>query len=444
MTRTIDSRSQYPAAFAGMLACLASFGVTFSFYLAVIGRIDYLWRTDWIPGLLAPAFACYLAAASFEHPSNDGFRRWLDQFLYTAGLSFIAEYGLVYMVRIKPIPLSALVAGVGLSTASALWVTRALPRMRRQHSGVLLVGFDSIARALVSSLGQRIVGVLDADAGRVPADLRLLGTPGQLAEAVATTHPGRIIVSGRTSLSQIPPRLLLNLRYSGITIDAAASVYQSAFSRVCWARMRPFDLLFPASTHGNAVVVMVQSIYTNLIGLALLLLLLPLLVAIMALIALTSGGEPVLQQIEYLGFERTPFERFRFRTCGRDGRLTRIGSALTRLHLVALPQLLNVVRGEMALFGPPPVRKEFADRLSQLIPVYARRFMVKPGLLSWSRVNLSPSNTMPDEVSRLEYEIYYAEEGSVSLDLEILIRSIWRAFFASGSRGTPRASSESS
>ena len=97
---------------------------------------------------------------------------------------------------------------------------------------------------------------------------------------------------------------------------------------------------------------------------------------------------------------------------------------ICRLHLVNMPQLINVVRGEMALFGPPPVRTRFAERLRQLLPIYSQRFAVKPGILGWSQVNLRSCEPAPDETLRLEYDLYYVKQESPSLDLDIFVRTI--------------------
>jgi lipopolysaccharide/colanic/teichoic acid biosynthesis glycosyltransferase len=94
--------------------------------------------------------------------------------------------------------------------------------------------------------------------------------------------------------------------------------------------------------------------------------------------------------------------------------------------MVDLPQLINVVRGEMAFIGPPPVRKEFGARIAQIIPFYSARFTAKPGVLGWSQCQLAGSAAVPDESVRLEYDLYYVQEVMPSLDFEILFRSIFR------------------
>jgi lipopolysaccharide/colanic/teichoic acid biosynthesis glycosyltransferase len=169
----------------------------------------------------------------------------------------------------------------------------------------------------------------------------------------------------------------------------------------------------------------VQAIYTNVIGLGSLLVLSPLLTLLAASIVLFGAGGPVLEHTECLGFQMIPFDLLRFGTRRRDGRPHGIGKTLSALHLAFLPRLINVVRGEMAFFGPPPVRVEFAQRLGRLIPVYAHRFTVKPGILGWSQMNLGISVGTPDEALRLEYDLYYVKQNSVSLDLEILLRTLF-------------------
>jgi lipopolysaccharide/colanic/teichoic acid biosynthesis glycosyltransferase len=178
----------------------------------------------------------------------------------------------------------------------------------------------------------------------------------------------------------------------------------------------------------NRSAMALQAVYTNLIGLALLLSLSPVLLVTAILVAMAARRAP-LESIECPGFQRIPFYLLRFRSRRLDGELSWAGRALNQLHLVNLPQLINVVRGEMALFGPPPVRKEFAGRLGQLLAAYPHRFAVKPGIIGWSQANLqhpSSSGPLPDESLRLGYDLYYAKQESPSLDLDIFLRTVFR------------------
>lgn len=409
------------------LACFTCFGAAWWGYALIIRATEVSWSAGWF-GLLIAAITCWFSITDFQHPQKAGLSRSLDQFFYAAGLGMVLQYGIAYLLSIQPIPLGALLAGTILSLISADLLRRWFSRMLAEGSaGILLVGYDSVAGALIPSLEAPIVGVLNEDATRVPPQLPLLGEPDQLAAAVATKEPSRIIVSGRKSCSQIPFELLLKLEYSGVAIDGAPVLYESAFCRVRWDSVRPFDLMFSEAENANPLEVAIRAIYTNLIGLLLLLVFAPVLIAVAVLVAVSGGGGAILEHTECLGLQRTPFRRLRFRTCRDDGEKTTIGRALSRCHLAGMPQIINVVRGEMALFGPPPVRKEFADRLTQMIPVYPYRFTAKPGLLGWSQAHLRRSDAVADEKMRLEYDLYYVKRASVSLDLEILLRSALKA-----------------
>jgi lipopolysaccharide/colanic/teichoic acid biosynthesis glycosyltransferase len=163
-------------------------------------------------------------------------------------------------------------------------------------------------------------------------------------------------------------------------------------------------------------------------------LLAPLLIIVSLAVAVFSGPGPVLERIECAGFRYIPFGLLRFRTRPLDGSdaMTRVGRILSRLRLVNLPQLINVVRGEMALVGPHPVRREFAYYLTDLMPFYSHRFSVKPGILGWAQMHV-PKTIMPaSECLRIEYDLYYIKEGSPWLDAQILI-----SILLSGGRGRP-------
>ena len=172
-------------------------------------------------------------------------------------------------------------------------------------------------------------------------------------------------------------------------------------------------------------VVAVQAVYSNLLGLTLLVVLSPVLIVLGVVARGAAGAGSFFDEAECAGFQNIPFARLRFRTRrARSGELTWVGRVILRLGLVNLPQFLNIVRGEMALFGPPPVRRELASRLRQLIPFYAHRFTMKPGLLGWAQTHRRLIQGIPEETLQLEYDLYYIKESSPSLDFEILLRRL--------------------
>jgi lipopolysaccharide/colanic/teichoic acid biosynthesis glycosyltransferase len=170
----------------------------------------------------------------------------------------------------------------------------------------------------------------------------------------------------------------------------------------------------------------IQAVYTNLVALTLLLALSPLLLILCAAVACFSGPGPVFESLECAGFQYIPFRLLRFRTTRLDGTgtRTRVGRIISRLHLANLPQLLNVVRGDMALVGPRPVRSEFARYLTDVMPFHSHRFSVKPGILGWAQMHAPRGGRLADECCQIEYDLFYIKEGSLWMDAEIMLESL--------------------
>jgi lipopolysaccharide/colanic/teichoic acid biosynthesis glycosyltransferase len=140
-----------------------------------------------------------------------------------------------------------------------------------------------------------------------------------------------------------------------------------------------------------------------------------------------GGPGPVFESIECAGFQYIPFRLLRFRTTSTAGdeRRTPAGRLITKLGFVNLPQLINIVRGDMALVGPRPARRAFAHHLTQVMPFYAHRFSVKPGIIGWAQIHSTGgSQDLPDECRDIEYDLFYIKEGSLWMDIEILVDAI--------------------
>jgi lipopolysaccharide/colanic/teichoic acid biosynthesis glycosyltransferase len=107
-----------------------------------------------------------------------------------------------------------------------------------------------------------------------------------------------------------------------------------------------------------------------------------------------------------------------------DARITRIGRWLRRTRLDEVPQILNILRGEMSLVGPRPERPEFVETLLQQVPFYRTRLMAKPGLTGWAQTHYDYGNTVQDALIKLQYDFYYLRHWSVWLDLYIIVRTV--------------------
>jgi lipopolysaccharide/colanic/teichoic acid biosynthesis glycosyltransferase len=274
-----------------------------------------------------------------------------------------------------------------------------------------------------------------------PEGVPILGSLDACEEIIRYQRPTHMVIGMSDWDSRISPSILLKCRLAGTVVEDAPAVYERLFHRVSCQRLQPMDLLLSSSLRGDSRTMAIQAVYTNLIGLSFLIALSPVLLLVSFAIALSSGGGPVLESVDCAGFRYIPFRRLRFRTRRTDGsgQMTRLGRAITRLHLANLPQLINVVRGEMALVGPRAVRQDFAHFLTELMPFYSHRFSVKPGIMGWARLHLDARGLPADECLQAEYDLYYIKEGSPWLDGQILLDSLSRG--GAGHSAEPAAAS---
>ena len=208
-----------------------------------------------------------------------------------------------------------------------------------------------------------------------------------------------------------------------VIVDIAA-YYEDLLRRVSCRHLKPADLILNPMLRADRRAMAVQAIYNNLVGLALLVLLSPVLLVVSILVRLFSHRGPVFETSDREGFQKVPFRMIRFQTRGIDGSYTAIGKLLFRLHLVNIPQIINIVRGEMALFGPRPIRPEMAERLTRWIPFYTHRFSAKPGILGWSQMHLRTQDVRAHDLLSLEYDLYYIKNGSPLVDMEIFVSTV--------------------
>jgi len=251
----------------------------------------------------------------------------------------------------------------------------------------------------------------------------VLGSTGDLERVVTEVRPDRIVVGVSERRRGLPFATLLDLQFRGIEIQPVAALYELACERVCVDELMPSQLIFSDELGARRGAVALQAIYSNLAALAGVALLALVFLPVALAIKLTSRG-PVLESHPRLGLNLVPFTLFRFRCRRADGSLTGPGRWLRRVHLDALPQIVNVIRGEMALVGPRPHRPEFIPVLMEKMPYYGQRHAVRPGILGWSQYNCDYSSRPRDAREALEYDLYYIKHLSPALDAYIILHSL--------------------
>lgn len=173
---------------------------------------------------------------------------------------------------------------------------------------------------------------------------------------------------------------------------------------------------------------------------------LPLMGLVAILVRIDSPG-PVLYRQQRVGQDSVPFILLKFRSMSsdaeargpvwaqqRDPRVTRVGAFIRRTRIDELPQLINVLRGEMSLIGPRPERPHFVEQLAEVIPFYRERARVKPGLTGWAQVNFPYGASVEDARAKLSYDLYYVKYHTPILDLMILFSTVRVILFQEGSR----------
>jgi len=178
-------------------------------------------------------------------------------------------------------------------------------------------------------------------------------------------------------------------------------------------------------------------------GAAVLLLFFPL---IALLIYLDSPG-PIYYSQERVGYQGKKFRMFKFRSMSTDAepagsavwaaehdvRVTSFGRFIRSMHIDELPQVINILRGEMSLIGPRPEREEFVTELEKVAPFYRRRLAIKPGLTGWAQVKYGYTRTSQEALIKLQFDLYYIEHQSIKLDISIILKTVVEILLHHGS-----------
>jgi sugar transferase (PEP-CTERM system associated) len=321
---------------------------------------------------------------------------------------------------------------------------------------ILIVGSGAFAIEIArETLGRpdagfRVVGFVDNDPALVGKSLinpKVIGLTSELGSLVKSENIDRIVVAIGDRRGQFPTEELLRLSLSGdVSIEESASFYERLTGRVLLDLIRPSWLIF--SSRGrrarlNEVACAVMHRSVALIG-ALLSLPITLLTAL--LIKIESHG-PVLYKQERVGKNGRVFTLMKFRSMrvdaekdgpvwamSEDKRTTRIGRIIRKIRVDEIPQFWNILRGDMNFVGPRPERQHFIAQLAQEISFYEQRHLIAPGLTGWAQIKYPYGASVEDARRKLEYDLYYIKNQSITLDLTIMFETIKTILLGRGSR----------
>jgi sugar transferase (PEP-CTERM system associated) len=322
---------------------------------------------------------------------------------------------------------------------------------------VLVVGTGSsaqqIAREMLARdpMGFRIVGFLgehQAEVGRRLVNPSVIGTISEVSETIARHRVSLIIVALEDRRRKMPVGALLQARMRGVRVEEGPEFYERLTGKIPVANLRPSWLVFSPGFRKPRVLKSLKASAEFMAAVVMLALAAPALVVIALLIRLESAG-PVLYRQDRVGELGRTFRLFKFRTMmvdaeaasgpvwaaeENDPRITRLGRWLRKLRLDELPQLFNVVRGEMSFVGPRPERPHFVGRLGKIIPYYDERHTVKPGITGWAQVKFRYGSTIEDAEEKLQYDLYYIKHMSPAFDLAIIFDTLKVMVLSRGAR----------
>jgi sugar transferase (PEP-CTERM system associated) len=281
----------------------------------------------------------------------------------------------------------------------------------------------------------------------VPAQV-VLSQAMSLSDTAHSLKVDEIIVAVRERRGgALPLRELLDCKLSGVKVLDLASYFERALGQLRLDSLRVGWMIFGEGFRQTWRRTLFKRVFDILIALILLLLALPVMLLTAILIVLEDGF-PVFYRQERVGLDGRLFDVIKFRSMrndaesdGRprwaasdDDRVTRVGRFIRKLRIDELPQLYNVLTGDMSMVGPRPERPYFVDQLTRDIPFYAVRHSVKPGLTGWAQVSYQYGSTIEDSVQKLQYDLYYVKNHTLFLDIVILFHTVGVVLTGKGAR----------
>lgn len=382
----------------------------------------------------------------------------LQQLCLVIGVCFLFQGFLAYLSDSFRVPIRVMVIGnfitlIAIFSWRAFFSELALELVGRER--ILLVGASSLLVDIAQHIsthpetGLVVAGYVDEshEPGTELPGGKVLGVVSSLPEIVALTKPGRIIVGMFERRNRMPMSDLLELRFAGYIIEEAQNAYERICGRVCLTEIRPSQLIYSGELGPSGNSLFYQNLVNRLAAGIGLVLASPLMLLTALAVKLTSSG-PILYRQVRVGLNGKPFTLYKFRSMRTDAeagtgavwasqddpRVTQVGKFIRKIRFDELPQIVNVLKGEMSIVGPRPERPEFVKTLTQQIPYYRQRHCIRPGITGWAQINFKYGDTLEDTVTKLEYDLYYIKNMTASLDVYIIFHTAKAMLLSRGSQ----------
>jgi sugar transferase (PEP-CTERM system associated) len=418
-------------------------------------------------------FDLSVARDYFSHPQT-----WLRFALITLICQLSLYYNDLYEVRVastRGVKLVRALAAMGIALLALSLLYYVFPIVRMERGIAVLAAILAVAflvawrlmlekarifsrpleRILVLGTGQngtslaaeilrrpelqyKVVGFLDETGSAMASTLvtpGIIGAVSEVDEIAAREHVDRVVISLAERRGVMPIRQLAALRLQGLPIEEAQSLYERLTGRITLERLQPSWLIMSEGFRKSRLALAAKRLTDIVVSAVLITLTLPLMLGVAIAIRLESEG-PALFRQERVGLGGRFFKIMKFRsmktgsdkdkpswTADGDSRITRVGAFIRKFRLDELPQLVNILKGEMSLVGPRPEVPYFCELLEREIPFFNLRHSVRPGLTGWAQVKYQYGASLEQAKTKFEFDLFYIKHLSVLFDLTILLET---------------------
>jgi sugar transferase (PEP-CTERM system associated) len=343
--------------------------------------------------------------------------------------------------------------GVAMVVAHRVYATHRAPN-RVRHK-MLIVGAGTAAQLVGKTLQRSsqyvdVVGYYPSpneEQLAIPKSQLLVPNGTLAAEALALGVKEIVVAVSERRGGSMPMRDLLECKIYGMKVWDITTYFEKCLGQIRLDYVNASWLIFGDGFKQGLARTLVKRLFDLIAATVLLITAAPIMVLTAAAIALEGGGA-ILYRQKRVGFNGSHFDVLKFRSmrpdaekdgspqwaCQEDDRVTKVGRFIRRLRIDELPQLFNVLAGEMSIVGPRPERPYFVDRLTAEIPYYAVRHSIKPGVTGWAQVRYHYGATVEDAQEKLQYDLYYVKNHSLMLDLLILLETVAVVLTGKGAR----------
>jgi sugar transferase (PEP-CTERM system associated) len=314
---------------------------------------------------------------------------------------------------------------------------------------ILVFGDSQLANQVMIASQKRldIVGFIPISEQRVNNQIKVIEHNKPLIQIAIEVQADEIVLAIEDRRGKLPIEELLECRMSGIQVLEQQSFFERELGVLKLELLTPSWLIHSDGFEHGLMTMLIKRFFDVLISLIFITLLWPIMLLTAAIIFIESGfRHSVLYRQLRVGENGEPFEVIKFRSMridaeadGRarwavtnDPRITRVGRFIRKTRIDELPQIFNVLKGEMSFVGPRPERPEFVADLTRKYEHYATRHRLKPGLTGWAQISYPYGSTEEDALRKLEYDLYYIKNHSIFLDLLILVETVEVVLFGKG------------